>query len=47
VTLRALGRPEEARAHWRRALAIFEQLQTTDVEQVRDLLDERITLRQS
>jgi tetratricopeptide (TPR) repeat protein len=47
VTLRALGRPEEARAHWRRALAIFEQLQTTDADQVRALLGERTTLRQS
>jgi hypothetical protein len=46
VTLRVLGRPEEARAQWRRALAIFEQLQTTDVEQVRALLGEPITLRQ-
>ena len=37
-TLRALGRPEEARAHWRRALTLFEQLQSTDAEQVRALL---------
>jgi DNA-binding SARP family transcriptional activator/tetratricopeptide (TPR) repeat protein len=46
LTLRALGRPEEARAHLRQSLALFEQLQTTDAEQVRALLDERITLRQ-
>jgi tetratricopeptide (TPR) repeat protein len=47
VPLRALGRPEEARAYWRHALAIFGQLQTTDVDQVRALLGERITPRQS
>ena len=46
VTLRALGRPEEARAHWRQALALFEQLQTTDADQVRALLGEQVTLRQ-
>jgi hypothetical protein len=40
VTLRALGRPAEARAHWREALAIFEQLQTADADQVRLLLTE-------
>jgi tetratricopeptide (TPR) repeat protein len=46
VTLRALGRPEEARAHLRQALALFERLQTTDADQVRALLGEQITLRQ-
>jgi hypothetical protein len=40
VTLRALGRQEEARAHWLKALATFEQLQTTDAGQVRALLAE-------
>ena len=39
-TLQALGRTTEARARWRDALAIFEQLQTTDAEQVRALLNE-------
>jgi hypothetical protein len=38
VTLRALGRPEQARAHWLQALAIFGQLQTTDADRVRALL---------
>jgi tetratricopeptide (TPR) repeat protein len=38
VTMRALGRTEEARAHWLEAQAIFERLQTTDADQVRDLL---------
>jgi len=38
VTLRALGRPEEARAHWRQALAIFKRLQSADADQVRALL---------
>jgi tetratricopeptide (TPR) repeat protein len=47
VTLRALGHAEEARAHLRQALALFEKLQTTDVEQVRALLGEPITSRQS
>lgn len=40
MTLRALGHAEEVRAHLRQALALFEQLQTTDVEQVRALLDD-------
>jgi hypothetical protein len=40
VTLRALGRPQEAQARWRQALAIFERLQTTDADQVRALLAE-------
>jgi transposase-like protein len=31
-------RGQEARAHWRQALAIFKRLQTTDAEQVRALL---------
>jgi len=47
VTLRPLGHAEEARAHLRQALALFEKLQTTDVEQVRALLGEPITSRQS
>jgi hypothetical protein len=38
VTLQALGRTEEARAHWREALAILEQLQTTYADSVRALL---------
>jgi hypothetical protein len=40
VTLRALGRAGEARAHWLEALAIFERLQTADADQVRALLAE-------
>jgi hypothetical protein len=40
VTLRALGREEEARAHLRQALALFEKLQTADADQVRALLAE-------
>jgi tetratricopeptide (TPR) repeat protein len=38
VTLRALGRHREARAHWLEALATFERLGSTDAEQVRALL---------
>ena len=38
MTLRALDRLEEARAHWLEALAIFERLGTPDAEQVRILL---------
>lgn len=37
LTLRALGRRAETRAHWQEALAIFEQLQTADAAQVRAL----------
>jgi hypothetical protein len=37
-TLRALGQPQQARAHWHQALAIFEHLGTTDADQVRTLL---------
>jgi hypothetical protein len=40
VTLRALGRPEDARAHWLHALAIFEQLRSADADQLRILLAE-------
>jgi Flp pilus assembly protein TadD len=40
VTLRALGQAEEARAHLRQALALFEELQTADADQVRALLAE-------
>jgi hypothetical protein len=38
--MRAMGRVEEARAHWLEALAIFERLRTTDADQVRALLSE-------
>jgi len=38
VTLEELGRLEDARAYWLEALAIFEQLQTSDADHVRDLL---------
>jgi DNA-binding SARP family transcriptional activator len=41
ITLRALGRPDEARTHLRQALTLFEELQTTDADQVRALLAER------
>jgi hypothetical protein len=37
-TVRALGRSEEGRAYWLEALAIFEQLGTSDVDRIRDLL---------
>lgn len=37
-TLRALDRLEEARAHWREALAIFEHLHTPDADEIRALL---------
>ena len=40
MTLRALGHAEEARAHLRQALALFEELQTADADQVRALLAE-------
>jgi hypothetical protein len=40
MVLRALGQAEEARAHLRQALALFEQLQTADADQVRALLAE-------
>jgi Flp pilus assembly protein TadD len=40
VTLRALGHTEEARAHLRQALALFEELQTADADQVRTLIAE-------
>jgi hypothetical protein len=44
VTLHALGDTDQARAHWRHALAIFERLETTDhADQVRDLLAEQVT----
>jgi tetratricopeptide (TPR) repeat protein len=38
VVLRALDRPQEARAHWLAALAIFERLRTADADQIRLLL---------
>jgi tetratricopeptide (TPR) repeat protein len=38
AALRALGRAQEARAHWQRALAIFERLRTPEADQVRALL---------
>jgi tetratricopeptide (TPR) repeat protein len=38
ATLRELGPTPEARAHLSQALAIFEQLQTADADQVRALL---------
>lgn len=38
VTLRALGRRTDARAHWEQALAIFERLPSPDADQVRALL---------
>jgi hypothetical protein len=38
--VRALGRPEEARAHWLEALAIFERLRTADADLLRALLAE-------
>ena len=41
MTLRELDRPQEAQAHWRQALAIFERLQTGDADQVRALLAAR------
>jgi tetratricopeptide (TPR) repeat protein len=40
VTLRALGRPQEARTHWLEALAFLEQIQSADADQVRVLLAE-------
>ena len=45
MTLRALGRAEEARAHWLDALAILQRLQTTDADQVRIVLAEESALR--
>jgi hypothetical protein len=41
VTLRALGRLEEAWSHWLEALAIFERLGPSDAEQVRVLLSDQ------
>lgn len=38
MTLRELGRPEEARAHWRQALTILERLESPDADKVRVLL---------
>lgn len=38
VTMHRLGRHEDARAHWRQALAILERLQTFAAEEVRALL---------
>jgi hypothetical protein len=40
LSLRALGRLEEARAQWLEALAIFEQLRTTHAHEIRTLLAE-------
>jgi tetratricopeptide (TPR) repeat protein len=40
VTLRALGRLDQARAHWLEALAILERLRSTNADQVRALLAE-------
>jgi DNA-binding SARP family transcriptional activator/tetratricopeptide (TPR) repeat protein len=40
VTLREVGRIDDARDHWRRALALFEQLRTADADRVRILLSE-------
>jgi hypothetical protein len=47
VTLQALGRHQEERAQWQQALAIYEQLQTADADQVRALLGEQVTLGRS
>ena len=38
MTLEELGRFEDARAYWLEALAIFEQLQASDADHVRELL---------